>query len=185
MSQRHAFPDSALRRRPRQAFRRVLCLHVLSSFQRTGRIVLLTLRSPPRLSSSGEPSNLTRRFHFVSTPGHVSCRVVFFDAPTRSRRSAAPNNGWGCDLKDCVRGKKICSGWTLANLPTPLVGSRSVHSIYAQRRVLSTLDTRVTAARDSQCVRLRPAAQPFARCVISSPAAPSPHADLCVPSAAG
>jgi hypothetical protein len=122
-----------------------LCLHVLSSFQRTGRSVLpiwlLTWRSPPRLSPSGEPSNLTRRFRFVSTPdGRLG--VVFFGAPTRSRRSLAPKNGWGCDLKDCVRGKKICSGWTLANLPTPLVGSRSVHSIYAQRRGLSTLDAR-------------------------------------------
>ena len=118
-----------------------LCLHVLSSFQRTGRsllaIGLLTLRSPPRLSPSGEPSNLTRRFRFVSTPSrHL---VSFFSArhvapgEARRRRTAGVAN-----LKDYVRGKKICSGWTLANRPTTLVGSHSVHSIYALHRTVST-----------------------------------------------
>ena len=70
------------------------------------RFWLLTLRSPPRLSPSGEPCNLTRRFRFVSTPG---CLLVSFLSARRHRfwRSSAPNNGWGCDLKDCVRGKKF------------------------------------------------------------------------------
>jgi hypothetical protein len=150
-SRRTASPEhvTALRRArlrltasSRQALRRVLCLHVLSSFQRTGRsllpIGLLTWRSPPRLSPSGEPSNLTRSFHFVSTPGRRL--VSFFRRANSLPEKLGTENGWGCDLKDCVRGKKICSGWTLANLPTPLVGSRSVHSIYAQRHGLSTLD---------------------------------------------
>jgi hypothetical protein len=91
------------------------CLHVLSSFQRTGRsllpIGLLTLRSPPRLFPSGEPSNLTRSFLFVSTPGDSFRRRRFNGGRHRSRRSAAPENRLGVYLKDDVRGKKICLGF--------------------------------------------------------------------------
>jgi hypothetical protein len=71
-------PDAQLNAAPPADTRRVsdapcgtseLCLHVLSSFQRTG---FRAPPDPPQISSSGEPYELT-----VTT---ISCQQLFFDA---------------------------------------------------------------------------------------------------------
>jgi hypothetical protein len=116
-------------------------LHVLSSFQRTGRsllpIGLLTLRSPPRLSPSGEPSNLTRSFRLVSTPSPLSRSFFFWRAdiaPEEARRRRTA----GVEPEGLTSRKKIARVLTLATVRPTLAGSRSVHSIYAAHRTVST-----------------------------------------------
>jgi len=66
--------------------RRVLCLHVLSSFQRTG----LADRTPPSaLFRSGEPFNLTNPARLCQPLRKLS-RILFFSATRRrSRRACA------------------------------------------------------------------------------------------------
>jgi hypothetical protein len=77
---------------------RELCLHVLSSFQRTGRSCP---RPPSGLSSSGEPYNITNRIRpcqplrtlFFAVPRHATSQNR--PAPLLGHRERALESGWG------------------------------------------------------------------------------------------
>jgi len=111
-------PTSRLRRfvetgstRHRCASIEDLCLHVLSSFQRTGWSypprrdeapeVRSRARAPTGLSSLGEPYNLTSAFKPVSTPCGIFCR--FLTSLERPRGTVrAEERLRGCaSQKDC------------------------------------------------------------------------------------
>ena len=84
-----------------------LCLHVLSSFQRTGLAryrgragARSRMRSPSGVSPLGEPYNLTSAFLFVSTPV-----VVFRRRHIAPEERDAPKNGLGV-----VRARRIAEG---------------------------------------------------------------------------
>ena len=79
------------------------CLHVLSSFQRTGDLLMARTsargasrpRSSPRLSSLGEPYNLTKRFLLLSIPSPPFFVVRPSGHATSFTMLHAPTNGWG------------------------------------------------------------------------------------------
>ena len=113
-------PTSRLRRfvetgstRHRCASIEDLCLHVLSSFQRTGWSypprrdeapeARSRARAPTGLSSLGEPYNLTSAFQLVSTPAIFF--VVFRRRNSVPQERCAPKNGLGV-----VRARRIAGG---------------------------------------------------------------------------
>jgi len=84
------------------ALARELCLHVLSSFQRTGWSyrrdpapeARSRARDPSGVSPLGEPYNLTSAFQLVSTPRRYF--LSFFDVATAFQRNGARRRtAWG------------------------------------------------------------------------------------------
>jgi len=144
--------------------RRKLCLHVLSSFQRTGRIVLPTLRPPPRLSPWGEPSNLTRRFQLLSTPGRAACRS-FFGMPTSLPEKRGAEERLGLNLRMTFVEKKLPRSEHPKQIIRPpgrvtlgslniRGGSESVNPSTTVRRT-NTRTAEVLLSRARRCQRVR------------------------------
>ena len=118
---------------PYGASARELCLHVLSSFQRTGWSyppdyapeARSRARAPSGVSPLGEPYNLTSAFLFVSTPVRV------FFVVSGAARSLQRNE----TRRRTARG--LCEPEGLLEDPAT-AGSRSVQQIYASDPRVST-----------------------------------------------
>ena len=134
-----------------------LCLHVLSSFQRTGAL------SPPGLSPCGEPYNTTER----SRP----CQPL---PDSRSAPCAIVRDG------ACAKGVGIGCEWrtkkllllTGSNSSGRLAGSRSVQRIYARLRRVSTSAVRTpTPAQAGRSLTTCWSFRPFRRTMTFPPIA--------------
>ena len=142
------FAPSALRRdrldSAPTALRRSKCLHVLSSFQRTGTACFPPLRLsaksgptrsgvPPSLSSPGEPSNLTRGFRPVSIPcARLGSLFVHGHARAHLLTEAPQQTAWGiAKLKDFLEEKKFAR--YLEQIRPHRPGHAPCRSIYVAR----------------------------------------------------
>ena len=122
---------------PCGASARELCLHVLSSFQRTGLArtrpcaeAPSRVRSPSGVSPLGEPYNLTSAFLFVSTPRRHFLSSFSRDAISLQRSDARRKTAWGlCEpeglLEDPATGRVTLGRTNIRGAPGTVNPGRS------------------------------------------------------------